>query len=515
MTLDLFYDCTGVAALPQDIAYASACGSGTVTVAAPVPVEVSQICASQIANSTCNGGGLQGVHHYSFQTVLNLPPCPGGWTLSWVTCCRAATLNLVGSPGTYLEATLRNDLVPCGDSPQFSDFSVPYVCVGQQFDMNFGVSVPTGQYTTYTLVGSLGFMNGPNPIAYKPGFSPAQPVPGTMLNATTGQLTFTPPAIGKYVFVVQVDQYDANGVLIGSVMRDIMLVSMACTGSAPAPQGPAQLTGPAGPGDPPGPNVLLTGVNAIEVCDGMPVCFSIGFEDQDAADVLAISSQAATLMPGSTVSITGTNPSMVTVCWTGDINYSPVNLLFQVNDGACPIMNTASVGIIITSVSPLPGIPDPGTNSSAQICPTAAPFDLIDYLGGNPNTTGSWTGPGGNPHGPQFDPALDPVGTYTYTVGNACASASATLTISFTSGTPDAGTDGTLNVCGNGSAVALISGLGGTPDLTGTWSGPSVVVGGLFDPVTMDPGAYSYTVPAGGGCAAASATVTVTEQAAP
>ncbi|HMN05527.1 MAG TPA: hypothetical protein PKD45_07355, partial [Flavobacteriales bacterium] len=504
VTLDLFYDCSGVAALPQTLHFTSACGNQSVVVQPPPPVEVSQICTSQLANSTCNGGGLQGVNLYSFQTVVNLPPCPGGWNIHWVSCCRAITRNLVGASGTYIDAQLRNDLNPCPTSPEFNENTVPYICVGQPFNYNFGVSGGSGSYLSFNLIGARGYADTSQPINYQGGFSGGFPVPGSIMDPVTGQLLFTPPQTGKYVFVVQVNQYDAAGNIIGTVMRDIMFIAMPCTGSPPSVQGPATIVGP-------DDGILYLGNNTIEVCNGAPFCFALSFSDPDAADVLAVTSQAASLMPGSTTTVSGTNPITVTVCWTGDINHTPVNLLFQTNDGACPIMNTVSVGVNISSVIPLTNLPDPGTNANVQVCPTAVPFNLLDQLGGTPNATGFWTAPNGSVHGPQFNPATDVAGVYTYTVGNACSNATATVTVSFTASNPNAGVNGSLNVCANSAPVALITGLGGTPDLTGTWTRQSdgAAVGPNFNPATQAPGVFVYTVPGAGGCASASATVTV------
>ncbi len=513
VTMDLFYDCSGTPAIDQPLHYESACGSFDVVIPAPAPVEVSQICPSQLVNSTCNGGGLQGVNLYSFQTVLNLPPCPGGWTLSWVICCRANTATLVGSAGMYLEAVLRNDLAACDDSPVFTEYSVPYVCVGQETNYNFGVTEPNGDSLVYSLISARGFANSSAPIGYDPGFSSDQPANGTSLDPVTGQLVFTPPAIGKYVFVIQIEQYDASGVLIGTVMRDITVLALPCSGTAPFAQGPAALTGPGGPGTPPAAGGLVTGLNAIQICNGSSVCFSLVFEDMDPADVLVVASQVTTLLPGATFTVSGTNPTTVTVCWTGDVTHSPVNVLFQVNDGACPIVNTTTIAVNITSILPTAGVPDAGTDASVQVCPTANIFNLIDQLGGTPGAVGIWYAPDNSIHGPQFDPTTDVAGVYTYTVGNACMNVSANLTVSFTAGTPDAGVDSTLKVCGNSAPVALITGLGGTPDLTGTWTRQSngAAVGPNYDPATQAPQVFVYTVPGGGGCASASATVTVTE----
>ena len=141
VSLDLFLDCSGVAMIPQSIFFESDCGTQFSVNSIPVPpaTEVSQLCPSALPSSTCNGGTLAGIEYYSFQTTVNLPPC-NDWTISWSICCRNGTLNLVGTPGMYIEATLNNAGAPCNNSPVFSDQSIPYVCTGQQVNYNFGVT---------------------------------------------------------------------------------------------------------------------------------------------------------------------------------------------------------------------------------------------------------------------------------------------------------------------------------------------------------------------------------------
>jgi hypothetical protein len=72
---------------------------------------------------------------------------------------------------------------------------------------------------------------------------------------------------------------------------------------------------------------------------------------------------------------------------------------------------------------------------------------------------------------------------------------------------PDAGSSGTIDLCSGDDPVALSTG----GDAGGTWSGPSPVTGGLYDPGTMDPGTYTYTVSGIPPCPADNATIIVAE----
>ncbi|MBK7945337.1 MAG: hypothetical protein IPJ85_08535 [Flavobacteriales bacterium] len=195
-------------------------------------------------------------------------------------------------------------------------------------------------------------------------------------------------------------------------------------------------------------------------------------------------------------------------------NYDPATMMPGVYTytvtGIAPRAN-ASATVTVTETSS----PNAGTNGSATVCGNGAAINLFAQLGGSPDAGGTWSGPstvvGGN-----YDPATMNPGVYTYTLAAVapCVGSSATVTI--TENAPaDAGTDGSLTVCDAGAAVSLFAQLGGSPDAGGTWSGPSAVVGGNYDPATMTPGVYTYTVTGVAPCTNASATVTVTETSSP
>ncbi|HRF80655.1 MAG TPA: hypothetical protein PL070_11270, partial [Flavobacteriales bacterium] len=263
-----------------------------------------------------------------------------------------------------------------------------------------------------------------------------------------------------------------------------------------------------------GTNAFIVSAGSVEVCNGVPFCVDIPFTDADVGSSIVLTANAAALLPGSTFTLIGSNPVIGRLCWTPDPAFSPANVLVVANDNSCPIPNEASVSILVTVVQPPPVPPDAGTNGTTSACPGSPPVALFPALGGSPDLGGTWVNPNGVVHSGVFSSPGDPFGVYTYRVGNGCVTAAASVTVSATGG-QNPGTNGSLNLCSNGAAVALITGLGGTPQAGGAWSGPSTVVGGNYDPVTMNPGVYTYTVPGVAPCPPASATVTVTESAAP
>ncbi|MGV9013169.1 MAG: gliding motility-associated C-terminal domain-containing protein, partial [Flavobacteriales bacterium] len=177
--------------------------------------------------------------------------------------------------------------------------------------------------------------------------------------------------------------------------------------------------------------------------------------------------------------------------------------------GTAPCANTSAT-ITVTET----GSPNAGTDGTVSLCTNGALTDLFAQLGGSPDGGGSWSG---GIVGGVLDPSTLPAGTYTFTYTLAatapCTSDAADVVVTI-SAPPSAGTDASITVCDQGAAVNIFSALG-TADSGGSWSGPSTVVGNMYDPATMLGGAYVYTVAATAPCANTSATVTVTETGSP
>ncbi|WP_166426955.1 gliding motility-associated C-terminal domain-containing protein [Flavobacterium psychrotolerans] len=173
--------------------------------------------------------------------------------------------------------------------------------------------------------------------------------------------------------------------------------------------------------------------------------------------------------------------------------------------GTPPCANdTALVTVTILPAS------DAGIDRSANLCSNAVPVDLITFLGGTPQTGGTWS-PALKSGTGVFDPSIDLAGTYVYTISGVapCGDDTATITMTITPG-PEAGTSQNVVFCQNSAKQDLFSLLGTTAQSGGTWS-PALVSGsGIFDPSVDLAGVYTYTLSGTQPCDKDTATVTVT-----
>lgn len=165
--------------------------------------------------------------------------------------------------------------------------------------------------------------------------------------------------------------------------------------------------------------------------------------------------------------------------------------------GACPTY-TASVDVSITPTPEVPVIT--GNSSFCQGSTTQLSSSITSNIRwATGQTTANIT--------------VNAGGTYTVThTQNGCSATSEPFLLDAIT-RESAGTNGTLSLCSTSTPVSLFPSLAGAPAVGGAWTGPSEVVDGLYDPNTMEAGAYTYTIAANGPCAQSTATVTVTETA--
>jgi hypothetical protein len=404
VTLTLWRSCSGVAMVPQSIRLHNDCGLNfTRTGLLPRDsMEVSPVCPSALNTTTCHGGTLRGTMVYHYVDTVYLSPC-NTWTIRWDVCCREASVNVLLQPGLYIEARLNNGPgFSCESSSTFTNDVLPHVCVGQPVTFDPGAVDPTAVRRRFSLIDARFASPSPFPVGYVFPYYGAEPFTGMQIDTASGVITFTPTIQGNVVTVVQVDEYNAAGQWIGSVMRDFAFVVQACSNQQPDAASGAVTAVNGG--------VQAVDDRTLRLCASGPYCFSATITDPDAGQSLTLTTAAGDVLPGAEVSVSGTSPATITICGDGEA-LSPGDRWFTITamDDGCPLRTFRSFTYHVEVMAP----PDAGMGGTAVTCPQENIFFLGDSLGGDNPPDGAWAGPAGSSNG-WFHPGTDPEGAYGY-----------------------------------------------------------------------------------------------------
>ncbi len=407
ITLSFYRDCSGAAQAPTSatINYNSAsCGQtlSTTLVQTVNGIEVSPLCPSQIAQSSCNGGALPGVQQYVYEGDITLPVACSDWVVYYESCCRNAAITNISGASSYgirIEAHIDNTNSLCNNSPIFTTLPVPYICANQPFNYNHGAFDIDGDSLVYTLIDPMDWLGGA-PIPYIFPFSANYPLSTTtgsvLFSSSTGQMSFTPNATQITVVAVRVDEY-RNGVWIGSTTRDIQLVVLNCNNQVPAVGSPTSITGG-----------YATGPTSFEVCPGQPLGFQLLGTDPDPGQILTVFTNLASVIPGATMTSTGTNPVTSTFYWQPsgtDTGFHSFTLTIQ--DDACPIFGQQIYSFQIYVLA--------GTSAGPDVTICGSMSAQLQATGG---TTFSWSPATGLSNANISNPIATPAITTTYVVNS-------------------------------------------------------------------------------------------------
>ena len=325
ITVSFYRDCIGIAApaSPFVTISSASCGQSLGVTCYPRPgtgQEVTPACSSSV--TTCNGGSFTGIQEWIYDGIVTLPAQCTDWVFGYSLCCRNAaitTINAASSNTFYIYATLNNLAVQCNSSPTFSNKPVPFLCRGQQYCFNHGAFDSEGDSLVYSLITPK--QTASTDVVYHApydAYNPLNSSPATTFNPSTGDICLNPQALEVTVMAVLVQEY-RNGVLIGSVERDLQLTVMNCANNIPS----------------------LSGINGttdfdITICANSQTCFDIFSTDPDAGQHLTVTWNSG--IPGATFTTgSGLHPTG-TFCWTpttADIGRS-FTFTVRVADDACP-----------------------------------------------------------------------------------------------------------------------------------------------------------------------------------
>lgn len=388
LTLSFYRDCKGI--YPSDSAQiflSSSCFPTDSVMLPQIPgtgQEITPICPTEV--TTCNGGIFPGIQEYIYRGIVTLQGQCTDWSFNYNLCCRNAAITNINNPGgtlMYIYATLNNTITPCNNSPTFSNKPVPFACLGQQFCYNHGAYDVDGDSLAYTLITPY---DSPGlPVTYNPPFSATNPLtsnPAMTFNPMTGDICMTPTNLEITIMAVLVQEF-RNGVLIGSVERDIQVTVINCNNQLPS------LTGMNG-----------TNIFSTTICAGVQTCFTIYSNDPDTNQHTFVTWDFS--IPAGTFTVIPGSRESAVFCWTptlADISPNPYCFTVTVHDDNCPYVGSQiySYCITVAGISVNAGTDlSVGCNSYATLTASASGGSgIYTYLWNNGATTPSITsGPG-------------------------------------------------------------------------------------------------------------------------
>ena len=172
---------------------------------------------------------------------------------------------------------------------------------------------------------------------------------------------------------------------------------------------------------------------------------------------------------------------------------------YTINNGFCG--STSSQ--VEVSVSQ---IPNAGLDGIVVICENEE-IDLYDYLGGSPDMGGIWA-PALKSKTSIFNPSIDAVGVYTYTVEKGNCGADTSQIEVVIDAIPPNFEDQIVRLCKDQGKINLFDYLEGKPDVRGKWVPELHEKNDIFDTNMDSPGVYNYIID-GGACGSTSAQIEI------
>lgn len=183
-----------------------------------------------------------------YEHIFDLPPIPGGYTISYQRCCRTpAMANLSGQQGITCTVHIPGPPDEVNSSPRFSDYPPIALCMDQDLSFDHSATDPDGDQLVYGLCAPFQGADAINPAPLAPpppyqtvnwaaGYSAGVPLdsdPPIAIDPITGLLTLHPTLQGSFTVGVCVTEI-RNGVVIGESRRDFMFKVVQCNAAVTA-----------------------------------------------------------------------------------------------------------------------------------------------------------------------------------------------------------------------------------------------------------------------------------------
>ncbi len=279
---------------------------------------------------------------------------PEGYFAVYQRCCRNVIITNILNPSRvgmvfYLEFA-SNKVV--NTTPHFRELIADYICINQNFEMDFSATDADGDSLTYEMtVPWIGNSSPNSPIftgatsinfpeaTFTNGISVKNMIPGDMplqIDPETGTLFVRPNQLGLFVFSVTVDEFRA-GKRIGRVKRDFQLKVIDCIINNP-------------------PQIFVRNQNTkknfkdgdvVFLKKGEKRCFDILYFDENIGQNLTITAKANNFelkkinIPSiSNVTVTSKDTLRSSFCLEDCIitkNGVPADFFINISDNGCPV----------------------------------------------------------------------------------------------------------------------------------------------------------------------------------
>lgn len=371
VTVSFYRDCIGIPAPANPLVTIKSvtCNLNLSVTCYPRPgtgKEVTPSCSTSV--TTCNGGTFTGIQEWIYDGIITLPAQCSDWIFGYSLCCRNAAITTINSPSSntfYIYASLNNIIAPCNSSPTFSNKPVPFLCLGQQFCFNHGAYDADGDSLVYQLITPK--QTATTNVSYHSPYNSSNPLnsmPSTTFSSLSGDICLTPQALEVTVMAVLVKEY-RNGVLIGTVERDLQLTVMNCANNLPTISG-------------------INGTNnfSMTICANTKTCFNLFSSDPDIGQKVTVIWNYG--ITGATFTTSSGPRPTGTFCWTptsADIGHS-FTFTASATDDACPYNGSQTRSYTINVI---------GMNVNAGPDQSIACTDLATITANATGSTGTYT----------------------------------------------------------------------------------------------------------------------------
>ncbi len=345
-------------ATPQIIIRNGSTPTGSITLAiADTGVEVTPVCAAEVNNTICKGGSIPGVTRFEYKGNYTFPSASANWkiifdgTLSNSSAGRSSNMtNIISGTSVMRLECLLNNTTANNNTATLTTIPTPFYCINKTQQYNPGATDIDGDSLTFQLVPGYEAGGGPGApqqyATYLAGYTYNNPVHtaagGFSFDGVTGQFNFTPDLAQNSLVVMQVNEY-RNGVLVGSMMREMTFVVLPTCNNTPTTGAIAPLADA---------NVSPDG-SKIAICTGQQqLQFTINATDID-GDKINITYSG--LPPGSTFTVFNNNTQTASGQFTWNtVNTPPGNYTFYVTytDDGCPLSSKQTVAYTVSIIPP-------------------------------------------------------------------------------------------------------------------------------------------------------------------